>query len=110
MSSGMKQKVAIIAAVMHKPRLLILDEPTRGLDAATTALFKDLIMILKIDYKTTILFCSHIFDEIAKICDRVGFIEKGMLIKEYVIDESNVQTIETEFLRLFKTKNAKSLF
>lgn len=110
MSSGMKQKVAIIAAVMHKPKFLVLDEPTRGLDAAASEQFKDLIFRFKKQFKTTIIFCSHIFDEIASTCDRVGFISNGVLTNEYNVGETSMQEISQKFVELFKNNNVKGLF
>ncbi|ARU91060.1 ABC transporter ATP-binding protein [Spiroplasma clarkii] len=110
MSSGMKQKVAIIAAVVHKPKFLVLDEPTRGLDGAATEQFKDLILKFKNEFQTTIIFCSHIFDEILKTCDRVGFISEGVLAREFEINDSSTDEIQKEFIRVFKTKAVGELF
>ncbi len=110
MSSGMKQKLAIIAAVMHKPRFLVLDEPTRGLDAVISAQFYELILRFKKDYRATIIICSHEFDEILKICDRVGFIKEGFLVKEYSVKEVNMTEIHNNFIKLFKSHDVEELF
>lgn len=110
MSKGMKQKVAIIASVMHKPRFLVLDEPTSGLDVAAAAQFKDLIFRLKKEFKTTIIICSHIFDEIDRVCDRVGFIKDGKLIEEFKIKETSIQVINDRFIEIFKDQRVEDLF
>ncbi|AGR42128.1 ABC transporter ATP-binding protein [Spiroplasma diminutum] len=109
MSSGMKQKLAIIASIMHKPRFLVLDEPTRGLDAAISSQFYELILKFKSEYNATIIICSHIFDEISKMCNRVGFIKNGKLIKEYNVNETSMKEINKEFIELFKTQSVEDL-
>ncbi|QHX37033.1 ABC transporter ATP-binding protein [Spiroplasma sp. BIUS-1] len=110
MSKGMKQKVAIISAVMHKPKLLVLDEPTSGLDIAASEQFKELLFRLKNDFRTTIIICSHIFDEIAKVCDKVGFLKDGRLIKEYDLKVAKIKEIEEELIQILKNKNVEDLF
>ncbi|AGM25567.1 ABC transporter ATP-binding protein [Spiroplasma chrysopicola] len=102
MSKGMKQKLAIIAAVMHKPKFLILDEPTSGLDPVMQDQFNELILKMREKDKTTIIICSHIFDEIAKLCDRVGFIKHGKLIEEMKIDNKNMYEIQKHFKKLYE--------
>lgn len=79
MSKGMKQKVGIVAAFMHDPQVLILDEPTSGLDPLMQSLFLELILEEK-ENKKTILMSSHIFDEVQKVCDRVGIIKDGKIV------------------------------
>ncbi|MDC2866571.1 ABC transporter ATP-binding protein [Bacillus sp. BP-3] len=79
MSKGMKQKVGIVAAFMHNPEVLILDEPTAGLDPLMQQLFVDLILEEKQKGKT-IFMSSHIFTEIERTCDRVGIIKEGRLL------------------------------
>lgn len=79
MSKGMKQKLAIIACFMHDPDILILDEPTSGLDPLMQNVFLDLIKEEK-KRKKTILLSSHIFEEVERVCDRVGIIKDGYLI------------------------------
>lgn len=79
MSKGMKQKLGIVAAFMHRPEILILDEPTSGLDP----LMQNKFMTLLTEEKkkgTTVLMSSHIFEEVYKICDRVGIIKDGKIV------------------------------
>ena len=99
MSKGMKQKIAIIMAFMHDPDILLLDEPTSGLDPLMQEKFIKLINNEKQKGKTIIL-SSHIFEEISKLCDRVGIIKKGKLIKEVVMADlkhSENKTYKIEF-------------
>ena len=80
LSLGNLKKVGIVLALMHEPKLLILDEPTSGLDPIIQDIFFN---ILKEEKKkgTTIFFSSHVLSEIKKVCDRVGIIKEGHLIK-----------------------------
>ncbi len=79
-SRGNKQKVGIIQALMHRPRLLVLDEPTSGLDPLNQQEFYKMIEEARQD-GATVFFSSHIMSEVEKICDRVGIIREGQLIK-----------------------------
>lgn len=80
LSLGNLKKVGIVLALMHEPKLLIFDEPTSGLDPIIQDIFFN---ILKEEKKkgTTIFFSSHVLSEIKKVCDRVGIIKEGHLIK-----------------------------
>ncbi len=79
MSKGMKQKTAIVAAFMHSPEILILDEPTTGLDPLMRDAFVNLIKEEKAR-GATIIMSNHMFDELEETCDYVGFIKDGHLI------------------------------
>lgn len=78
MSKGMKQKIAIVAAFMHDPGVLVLDEPTGGLDPLMQSRFIDLVLEEKGRGKT-ILMSSHMFDEVERTCSRVAIIRQGRL-------------------------------
>ena len=86
-------------ALMHNPEILLLDEPTSGLDPLMQEKFIRLIKKEKQNGKTIIL-SSHIFEEISKVCDRVGIIKRGKLIKEVVMKDfmhSENKTYKIEF-------------
>ena len=79
MSKGMKQKTAIVAALMHSPEIIILDEPTTGLDPLMRDAFVNLIKEEKAR-GATIIMSNHMFDELEETCDYVGFIKDGKII------------------------------
>jgi peptide/nickel transport system ATP-binding protein len=81
-SGGMQQRVAIAMALSTNPRLLILDEPTTGLDATVEAEILDLVSELRAESGTSILFISHNLAVISRMCDRVGVLYAGELIEE----------------------------
>lgn len=79
MSKGMKQKLALVASLMHDPMILILDEPTSGLDPLMQKRFIELILREKKRGKT-IFLSSHLFEEVEKTCDRVAIIKDGKIV------------------------------
>ncbi len=99
MSKGMKQKIAIVATFMHEPTVYLLDEPTSGLDPLMQEKFIHLMLVEK-EKGNTILLSSHIFEEVAKVCDRIGTLKNGELINEISIEEikhNNQKTYKIEF-------------
>ena len=88
MSKGMKQKTALVAALMHKPDIIILDEPTTGLDPLMRDAFINFIKEEKAR-GATIIMSNHMFDELEETCDYVGFIKDGHLLE--VVDVQEVQ-------------------
>ena len=81
-SLGMKQRLGIANAIMHNPELLILDEPTNGLDPIGIAEIRELIKRLRDEYNTTILISSHQLFEIEQLVDDIGIIHNGVLLEE----------------------------
>jgi ABC-2 type transport system ATP-binding protein len=78
-SKGMKQKIAIVQALMHRPRLLILDEPTEGLDPLIQHIFFQLLTEARQD-GATVFMSSHVLSEVERSCDRVALIRAGRLL------------------------------
>jgi bacitracin transport system ATP-binding protein len=81
-SLGMKQRLGISRALLHRPELLILDEPTNGLDPVGIKEIRKLILDLSMKRKITVLVSSHILSEIQQIATRIGIIHAGTLIEE----------------------------
>ncbi|MGO4545449.1 ABC transporter ATP-binding protein [Paenibacillus sp. 2TAB23] len=86
-SVGMKQRLGIARALLHYPELLILDEPTNGLDPIGIKEIRKLIKLLAEERGITILLSSHILSEIEQLADRVGIIHKGKLLEEIAFDK-----------------------
>ena len=86
LSLGNLKKLGIILALIHEPKILILDEPTSGLDPIIQQVFYKLLIEEK-KKGTTILYSTHVLSEISKICDRVGIIKEGHLLKIETIEE-----------------------
>ncbi|MBU3093472.1 ABC transporter ATP-binding protein [Clostridium sp. CF011] len=86
-SLGMKQRLGIAQAILHSPKLLILDEPTNGLDPAGIKDMRELLRKLSSETSLTVLVSSHILGEMQQMCDRVGIINKGKIITVKSIDE-----------------------
>ena len=86
LSLGNLKKVGIVLALVHEPELLILDEPTSGLDPIMQNAFNDLLVKEK-EKGTTILYSTHVLSEVSKLCDRVGIIKEGKLIKIESVEE-----------------------
>jgi ABC-2 type transport system ATP-binding protein len=82
LSHGMKRKFGIIQALMGRPSILILDEPTSGLDPLMIEAFAETVHRLKTEGRTTIFLSSHVLSEVERLCDRVGIIRQGRLIRE----------------------------
>lgn len=110
LSTGMKQKIAIIASLIHQPPILLLDEPLSGLDAKTNRIMKDLLS-LHTKSGRAVLFSTHIMEVAENICTRIGIIYNGQIIAEGTLDELKnkigykTETLEEVFLKLTNEKN-----
>jgi ABC-2 type transport system ATP-binding protein len=85
-SRGMKQKVALAGALIHKPRLLILDEPLTGLDAAMARSVKDMLQG-QVRAGATVIVTTHILEVAERLADRIGIIQHGRLLAEGTLEE-----------------------
>lgn len=93
-SQGMKQRLAIARAFLFDPDIIILDEPTNGLDPSGIRSIRELIKKLANESGKTIIISTHILSEVEQICNRVGILNNGTLIKEYSVSE--IKSIITE--------------
>jgi len=85
-SKGMLQRIGLAQALVQEPRLVILDEPTAGVDPVGSREIRDLILDLKAR-GITVFLCSHLLEQVQEVCDRVGIIFRGKMVKEGRIDE-----------------------
>jgi peptide/nickel transport system ATP-binding protein len=86
-SGGQQQRIVIAMALLARPALILLDEPTAGLDVTVEAVVLDLIMSLRGKYGTSLLFISHNLGQVAKVCDRVGVMYSGAIVEEAPVRE-----------------------
>jgi beta-exotoxin I transport system ATP-binding protein len=86
-SHGMKQKIGIIQALMARPAVAILDEPTAGLDPLMVQAFRETIMELKRGGDTTVFLSSHVLAEVESTCDRIGLVRGGRIVTTGTIDD-----------------------
>ena len=120
LSMGTRQKISIIASLLHEPPLLLLDEPLNGLDARASRIVKDIISLHTRKNGGAVLFSTHIMEVAENICDRIGIIYHGKIVAEGSLEElrgkakeitvtanvgheestSSVATLEEVFLKL----------
>jgi ABC-2 type transport system ATP-binding protein len=109
-SKGMKQKVLIAAALLHRPDVLLLDEPLNGLDANSVHLVKELLRGLAAQGRT-ILFCSHLLDIVERMCTRILVIAAGQRVAEGtsadIVAASQAETLDRAFERLTGAASAE---
>lgn len=86
LSRGMKQRLCLARALLHNPQVLIMDEPTAGLDPRTRYEFKEILKELR-EQRKTILLSSHILPELAEICTNIGIVDQGRMVLEGKMDE-----------------------
>jgi ABC-2 type transport system ATP-binding protein len=96
-STGNKQKIGIIAAMLSSPRLLILDEPFNFLDPTSQILIKRMLKQENTDRQTTMLISSHNLNHITEICSRIILLEHGRIIKDISLPGNDLSAIETYF-------------
>lgn len=104
-SLGMRQRLAIAHAMVHQPKLLILDEPVNGLDPVGIREMRDLFKSLVEKDGITILFSSHILSEVEHIADKIGIISNGAIVREMTLQElkkDNSFNLEEYFISIVK--------
>jgi len=98
-SRGMRQKVAIVQAMQHAPRLLVLDEPTEGLDPLVQEGFFELLRERR-EAGATVFFSSHVLSEVETLCDRVAIIREGRIVDEGLVSDLRSRRPRRVTLRL----------
>jgi ABC-2 type transport system ATP-binding protein len=111
-SKGMKQRVLIVAALLHNPKLLVFDEPLSGLDVVSARLFKDLLQQLAAQGKA-ILYISHVLEVVEQVCDRVIVIAKGKILADAPPAELKASlalaNLESVFAQLVQQQDTQSV-
>ena len=113
-SQGMKQKVAIMGAILHHPKILLMDEPLNGLDPKSARVVKELIHSLARDGVTTI-FSTHVLEIAEAICDRLTILQNGHVLAEGTAEELREKAglshsgLEDVFLKLTGTKGVEDI-
>lgn len=107
-SLGMKQRLGIARAILCRPELVILDEPTNGLDPAGMKQIRELFQMLSAEYGMTFLISSHLLSEIESIADTIGVISHGKLIKEISMKE--ISEMNTAFIELTVENTQKAAY
>jgi sodium transport system ATP-binding protein len=105
-SQGQRMKTALAQAIVHQPKNIILDEPTRGLDVMSTRILRDMLGKLKSEGHC-ILFSSHVMQEVASLCDRVVVMADGKAVAigspQELCDQTNQTSLEEAFISLIGT-------
>jgi len=113
-SQGMKQKLAIIAGLLHRPRILVLDEPLNALDPRSARIVKDLIHKLRDDGVPTV-FSTHVLEIADAICDRIVIMYNGKILEEGTAVDLRAKggaagsTLEEVFLKLTGTSDTREI-
>ncbi len=109
LSFGTKQKVSIIAALLHNPKILILDESMNGLDPQSAKIFRDLLKSLSND-GTIIIFSTHILEIASNVCEKIAIMKEGSIVAEgetsSLISEKNLEDL---FIQLTSTEDIQAV-
>ncbi len=109
LSFGTKQKVSIIAALLHNPKILILDESMNGLDPQSAKIFRDLLKSLSND-GTIIIFSTHILEIASNVCEKIAIMKEGSIVAEgetsALISEKNLEDL---FIQLTSTEDIQAV-
>ena len=105
-SLGMRQRLGIAQAILHKPNLLILDEPTNGLDPEGIKQVRELIVKLAKEEKMAVMISSHNLSEIENVCNRICIIKNGSIVEESNIEDLKKETSNNEYIMEVDKPNA----
>ena len=110
-SKGMRQRILLIAAIMHNPDIFIFDEPLSGLDVTSALIFKNMVHVLGQQGKL-VFYCSHVLEVVEKICTDVLILRKGLVIaQDSVANIGKIlgQSLENTFLHLVDDVNTMTV-
>lgn len=111
-SKGMRQRVLIVASLLHDPKLIVFDEPLSGLDAVSALLLKDLMMLLAQEGKA-ILYISHVLEVVERVCERVIVLSRGKVVADAAPREltalMKLPTLENVFAQLVQQTDTKTV-
>lgn len=93
LSKGMRQKVLLASALLHRPQILFLDEPLSGLDVQSVIVMKELIKGFAAS-GGTVFYCSHVMDVVERVCDRIAILKQGAIVAQGSFDELAARTSE----------------
>jgi ABC-2 type transport system ATP-binding protein len=96
-SKGMLQRIGLAQAIIHHPRLVVLDEPTAGVDPAGSRKIRDLILELK-KRGISVILSSHLLEQVQEVCDRIGIIFRGKMVREGSLADLTKVEDQTEVL------------
>ena len=108
---GMKQRIGVAQAMVHKPRVLILDEPTNGLDPAGIRELRDILIKLAHEEQVAVMVSSHLLTEMQMMCDRVGIIDKGRLLDIKTMEDLRNRSggASTQRIKVSRTSEASEV-
>jgi ABC-2 type transport system ATP-binding protein len=108
-SKGMRKRLAMAAALIHRPELFLMDEPFEGVDAVGARLMKDLLLE-QVRHGATIFLTSHVLEVVERLCDRVAIIHEGRLVLEGAMSElrTGTETLEDMFVRVVGAERAST--
>lgn len=110
-SKGMRQRILLIAALLHNPDLLVFDEPLSGLDVVSAMIFRKLVAGLSRERKT-IFYCSHVLEVVEKVCSHVIVLQKGRQLAYGSVEElkrfQEMPSLEAAFSRLVQEQDAEA--
>ena len=107
-SKGMKRKLTIAAAIIHRPQILFLDEPTTGIDVASARHIRQLVSDLR-NNGTTVFLTTHYIEEAQRLCDRIAFIVKGQIVKTDSVENLLQPIMGRQIMRLSLSGSVENL-